>query len=422
MLKGRRTNGVAIRTVVAIGALALGGLACGGDDEGGGGGSGASGGTVKLGILVDLTGELGSFGGPWQKTMELARDEINQEGGLPGDAKIETIPDDAKTDTQVAVQAGRKMISQDVQAILGPSSGPMVALAPLAKRSKVPLVSEAAGTVELNELGGDYVFRTVASDNSDGLAIAKFLSDKKAERVGLLVQNEESTLSPAETFRTEFEKSGGEVAASVTFNPKQSSYRSEIQKLLSADPSWIVCACGQQSGVTILRQADSAGYKGDWMVTADIITPEAIKSVGPEIMEGVYGEVASADESLPAYKRLQKAYKDEFGDEVYPFGANAYDAMILVGLAMVAADGTSGEDINSKIVDVSGPPGKQVGTYAEGVEALKAGDDIDYEGASGPVNLDETGSASNPYSIQQVTDGKWKQIEFYSADVFAEGA
>jgi branched-chain amino acid transport system substrate-binding protein len=191
--------------------------------------------------------------------------------------------------------------------------------------------------------------------------------------------------------------------------------------VLAADPTWIVCACGQQSGVTILRQADGAGYDGDWIVTADIITPEAIKSVGPDIMEGVYGEVASADESLPAYKRFQKMYKEATGDDVYPFGANAYDAMILVALAMVAADDTSGEAINSKIVEVSGPPGKQVSTFADGVKALKAGDDIDYEGASGPVNLDDTGSASNPYSIQQVTNGKWKQVEFYPAEVFAQG-
>jgi len=419
MAKSRRIGAAVVGTAAAIATLAVAG--CGGDDSGGGG-SKQQGGTVKLGLLVDLTGELGSFGGPWQKSMEIARDEINQAGGLPGDAKIETVVDDAKTDTQVAVQAGRKMLSQKVQAILGPSSGPMVALSPLAKRSKVPLVSEAAGTVELNDIGGDYVYRTVASDDSDGLAIAKFLNDKKAEGVGMLVQNEESTLSPSETFRKEFEKNGGKVVSSVTFNPGESSYRSEIQKVLGANPKWILCACGQQSGVTILRQANSAGYKGDWMVTADIITPEVIKSVGPDIMEGVYGEVASSDESIPEYKRFQKIYKDATGKAVYPFGANAYDAMILTGLAMVAADSTSGEAINSKIREVSNPPGTKVSSFADGVKALKGGDDIDYEGASGPVNLDETGSATNPYSIQQVTNGKWKQVEFYRADVFAGGA
>jgi branched-chain amino acid transport system substrate-binding protein len=192
--------------------------------------------------------------------------------------------------------------------------------------------------------------------------------------------------------------------------------------VLGAKPEWLVCACGQQSGVTIIRQAAAAGYKGKWLVTADIITPEAIKNVGADIMEGVYGEVASADDSLEPYKRLAAAYKKRFGDDLYPFNANAYDAMILVGLAMVAAQGTSGADINGKIREVAGPPGKRVTTFADGVVALKAGEDIDYEGASGPVNLDDTGSATSPYSLQQVTHGEWKQVQFYSADQFTAGA
>jgi branched-chain amino acid transport system substrate-binding protein len=418
-VRSRRTAWRPVLAAAAVAALAGTAAACGGDDDGDGG-SPQKGGTVTVGLLVDLTGELGSFGKPWQQVMEMARDEIIAEGGLPGDAKLKTVVEDGETDTQASVQAARKMIdAQGASAILGPSSGPMVALAPLAKRSEVTLVSAAAGTVELNDLGGDFVYRTVASDDSDGKAIARFLNDQGAANVGLFVQNEESTLSPAAVFKQDYEAEGGTIAAEVTYNPKQSSYRSEIQKVLSADPEWIVCACGQQSGVTIIRQADAAGYDGEWMVTADIITPEAIEAVGPEIMEGVYGEVASADESLPAFKRVAADWKERTGDAMYPFNANAYDAMILTALAMVAADSTSGSAINDKISEVSNPPGTQVDTYADGVKALKAGEDIDYEGASGPVNLDETGSATSPYSIQQVTDGKWKQVDFYSADLFA---
>jgi ABC-type branched-subunit amino acid transport system substrate-binding protein len=411
-------------TVVAAAAaaLAVGIAACGGGDDGEEGGAPADGGPIKVGLLVDLTGELGSFGKPWQQVMEMARDEINEVGGLPGGGKLETIVEDGETDTQASVQAARKMIdAQDVSAILGPSSGPMVALSPLAKRAQVTLMSAAAGTVELNQLGGDFVYRTVASDDSDGRAIAKFLNEEGAQDVGLLIQNEESTLSPAAVFKQDYTEGGGTIAAEVTYNPKQSSYRSEIQRVLGANPKWIVCACGQQSGVTIIRQAHAAGYTGDWLVTADIITPEAIEAVGADIMEGVYGEVPSADESLEAFKRVAADWKERTGDEMYPYNANAYDAMIITALAMVAADGTSGSDINEHLREVSGPPGKQVSTYAEGIEALKAGEEIDYEGASGPVNLDDTGSASSPYAIQQVTDGEWKQVKFYAADEFAAG-
>jgi branched-chain amino acid transport system substrate-binding protein len=413
----RRSLCKAAAAAATVAALALTATACGGDDEEGG--ASAESGPIKVGLLVDLTGELGSFGKPWQQIMEMARDEVNEVGGLPGNRKIETIVEDGETDTQASVQAARKMIeAQDVSAILGPSSGPMVALAPLAKRAEVALISAAAGTVELNQLGGDFVYRTVASDDSDGRAIARFLNDENAQNVGLFIQNEESTLSPAAIFKQDYTSGGGSIAAEVTYNPRQSSYRSEIQRVLGANPEWIVCACGQQSGVTIIRQAHAAGYRGKWLVTADIITPEAIEAVGPDIMEGVYGEVASADESLDTFKRVAADWEERTGDEMYPFNANAYDAMILTALSMVAADGTSGPDINDHLREVANPPGTQVGTYEEGVDALKAGEDIDYEGASGPVNLDDTGSATSPYAIQQVQDGEWTQVKFYSADEF----
>jgi branched-chain amino acid transport system substrate-binding protein len=411
----RRAALAAAALTAALLAAGVGG--CG--DDSGDGAAGGGDGTATVGILVPLTGELGSFGKPWQQAVELAADEANEQGGLP--ARLRTVVDDEKTEPQVAVQVARRMIDgQDAAVLIGPSSGPIVAIAPVAKRSRVPVIGVASGTVSLNRLGGDYVYRTVASDDSDGLAIAKFLSDQEATNVGLLVQNEESTLSPAETFRRSFEESGGNVVSSVTFNPDQSSYRAEVQKVLGANPDWIVCACGQQSGVTILKQADAAGYDGEWMVTADIITPEAIDAVGKDVMEGVYGEVASSDDTLPAYKDFAAAYKDAHGDDPYPFTANAYDAGVLVALAMAAADSTSGEDINEKIPEVANPPGTTVGSLADGLAALEKGEDINYEGASGPVDLDETGTASSPYSVQQVTDGKWKQVEFYGADVFAE--
>jgi branched-chain amino acid transport system substrate-binding protein len=401
--------------IVAASLLAALAVACGDDDDSGGG---SGDGTATIGILVPLTGELGSFGKPWQQAVDLAVDQGNREKGLP--AKLKTVVDDEKTEPQVAVQVARKMIDgQDVSAIIGPSSGPIVAIAPVAMRSRVPVIGVASGTVSLNRLGGEYVYRTVASDDSDGLAIAKFLSDESAQNVGLLVQNEESTLSPAETFKSSFEEAGGSIVAEVTFNPDQSSYRAEVAKVLDANPDWIVCACGQQSGVTILKQAQAAGYDGEWMVTADIITPEAIDAVGAQAMEGVYGEVASSDDSLPAYKEFASAYKEKYGADPYPFTANSYDAGVLVELAMAAADSTSGEDIDEELPEVANPPGTKVTSLAEGIAALKKGEEINYEGASGPVDLDETGTASSPYSVQQVRDGKWTQVEFYDAEEFA---
>ncbi len=406
-----------LAALMLIVGCTLAATACG--QGGGEGGSAEKGGTVKMGVLVPLTGELGSFGEPMRKSADLLINQVNQRGGLPNDAKLESVVEDDGTNPEVASRAAKRMLgSGGVQSIVGPTSGPMVALVPLAQRAQVPIISPYAGTVELNELGGEFIYRTVASDDADGRAAARFLLDKGAQNVAFVAQNEESTISPARVFEQEFKESGNSLVESVVFNAGQSSYQPVVEQVLAKDPEWIFCACGQQSGVTLLKEANAAGYKGDWLVTADLAGPDVIEAVGPDIMEGVYGETATSDPSLPAYKNFAQAYKKKYGEDPYPFAGNMYDAAMLVALGMVQSGSTEGAAVNDAIRDVANPPGEKVNSYEDALAALKENKEINYEGASGPVDLDESGTASSPYSIQQVTNGKWKQVEFYPADMF----
>ncbi len=75
------------------------------------------------------------------------------------------------------------------------------------------------------------------------------------------------------------------------------------------------------------------------------------------------------------------------------FDAQTFDAAMLCVLAAVAAGSSEGPDIAEQVAEVSGPPGDQYDytQLADAIEALQAGDDIDYEGVSGPTDLDENG-------------------------------
>jgi len=409
--------------VAAVASIGLVASACssGGDGGAGGNAGGNAGGssTVKLGLLVDLTGELGSFGKPWQQAFQLAADDINAVGGLPGGATIQTVVEDEKTNPEIAVKAAQKMIDvEGVSAILGPTSGPMVSLVPLAKRSQVPIISNAAGTISLNTLGGDYIYRTVASDNSDGLASAKFVLDQGGTKAAVVYQNEESPASVGKTFQQSFESGGGTVAANVAINPGSPSYQAEAGEVVSASPDWVFCACGQQSGVTFLKNLISAGYSGKILVAADLVVPEVVDAVGASQMEGIFGEAASSDTSIAAYKAFASEWTAKYGEDPGLFTANAYDAMVLVALAMVKAGATDGAAINSAIRDVAGPGGEVVTSYADGLAALQAGNDINYEGASGPVDFDSSGTVTSAYLISQVQNGKWETFQFYPASEF----
>ncbi|MCL6286064.1 ABC transporter substrate-binding protein [Ruegeria sp. 2012CJ41-6] len=373
---------------------------------------------VTVGVLVPLTGELGEFGKIVAGSVELGANEINAVGGTSC-GNIRLVVADTGGNPEVGIREASKMIeSENAVAILGPTSGVMVALVDLAKRTKTVTMSPYAGTITLNELGGDYVYRTVSSDLGDGAASGLWLKDKGYKSVAFLVQNEESTISPAQVARTTLEEADIELTDFVVYNPGQPSYQAELISVLANEPDAIYLAGGQESGVTVIKEATSGGFEGEWLFTADLAVPEIFDAAGADLLNGrAYVEFADADNSLMEYKAFEALHQDKAGGDPGPFAANSFDMINLVALSLEASGVCSGEGINSVIRDVV-DGGESVSSFAEGKAALDEGKDINYEGASGPLVFDPSGTVAGAYTIQRAEGGEWVNEEFYPASAF----
>ncbi|MCV2866306.1 ABC transporter substrate-binding protein [Defluviimonas sp. WL0075] len=373
---------------------------------------------VTIGVLVPLTGELGEFGKIVAGAVELGVAEVNAAGGTKC-GNLRTVVADTGGNPEVGIREATKMIeSEGAVAVVGPTSGVMVALVDLAKRTKTVIMSPYAGTITLNELGGDYVYRTVSSDLGDGAASGLWLTDQGYKRVAFMVQNEESTISPAQVARDKLETSGIELTDYVVYNPGQPSYQAELVSVLANEPDAIYLAGGQQSGVTVIKEATAGGFEGEWLFTADLAVPEVFDAVGAQYLNGrAYVEFADADSSLPEFKAFDALYQEKTGGEPGPFAANSFDMANLIALSLESAESCTGEGINSVIRDVA-DGGEAVSSFAAGKEAIGAGKDINLEGASGPLAFDASGTPAGAYSIQQAKDGKWENVKFYPASAF----
>ena len=98
----------------------------------------------------------------------------------------------------------------------------------------------------------------------------------------------------------------------------------------------------------------------------------------------------------PAGAAFDALWKAQANGPRQSYDAQNFDAVILLALASLAAGSTDGADIAGALQDVSGPPGTKY-TFeqlSDAIAALKNGEDIDYEGASGPIDLDENGDPS----------------------------
>lgn len=373
---------------------------------------------VTVGVLVPLTGELGEFGAIVAGGVEVAVNEINAAGGTSC-GMLRTVIADTGGSAEKGIREATKMIeTEGAVAILGPTSGVMVALVDLAKRRQTPIISPYAGTITLDELGGDYVYRTVGSDLGDGAAAGLWLTEKGYKSVAMLVQNEESTISPAQVARAALEEANVEITDYVIYNPGQPSYQAEMVAVLANNPDVIYLAGGQQSGVTVMKEAAVGGFEGEWLLTADLAVPQILEAVDPRILNGrAYVQLAEPDNSLPAYQTFAAKMMTETGAAPGPFAANSYDMAMLVALALEGSEGCNGEAINSAIRDVT-VDGEMVSDFATARDLIAGGTNIDFEGASGPLTMDESGTPAGSFLIMRAEDGAWVSEKFYPATVF----
>ncbi|HAG79731.1 MAG TPA: amino acid ABC transporter substrate-binding protein, partial [Cyanobacteria bacterium UBA12227] len=125
---------------------------------------------------------------------------------------------------------------------------------------------------------------------------------------------------------------------------------------------------------------------------------------GKYLLGGAIGTVPGANgKGLEAFTKL---WKEKTNKEVTAYVPHSYDAAALLMLAAEAAKANTGEGIKSKIREVSAG-GTEVTDLCQAMEMVRKGEDINYQGASGNVDIDENGDVIGDYDTWKVeTDGK----------------
>jgi branched-chain amino acid transport system substrate-binding protein len=124
-----------------------------------------------------------------------------------------------------------------------------------------------------------------------------------------------------------------------------------------------------------------------------------------ELVNSLAPATPSSSEEASAFSELYASSKP-YGVGRAPFAAAAFDATILCYLAAVAAGSADGEEMALRLIDNTAPAGAEYGwqELPDAVEAVEAGEDINYAGASGPIDMDENGNASTSPSGDDNTD------------------
>jgi ABC-type branched-subunit amino acid transport system substrate-binding protein len=376
--------------------------------------SGALAEEVKVGTLLSHTGPLKEFGPNIQNGAVLAAKQMAAAG-----FEIKMIHEDSETSAIPATNAAKKLVEVDrVVAIIGAlSSGVTI---PVAESVTVPnnviQISPASTspliTVLPADQGKDFLFRTCPSDALQGVVAGKVVASYNKTASVLYVNNPYGQ-GLAENFKKAFESYKGQVLAMVPHDEKAAeSYTAELRKALAGNPDRLLAYSYPEQAKIYLKEAIEFFNYRKFFFCDGTKSEDIIKALGAEAVEGALGTApgAVAGRALEAFN---EAYKAEYGKlPPLPFITNAYDGAAVVGLAAYAAKvkglPLTAENIRDQMRPVANPPGEVIlpGEFKKAFDLLKAGKAVNYEGAAGSVDFDESGDVVTPIEVWKYQGGK----------------
>lgn len=398
----RMTNAKRLAAVGAAAALVL--SACGsedgGSDDGGDGDAAAptGDGTFKVGALLPQSGSLAFLGPPEFAGVELAVQEINEAGGvLDKDVEYQAA-DSGDSDNKAALTSSDELLDWGADTIIGTaSSGVASTVIDKIMGAGTVLFSPANTTTTFDE--GKYgepdnYFRTAPSDILQGAVMANLLIQDGHQNVAIMSRQDAYGETLTEQVTQNLEAQGASVVETAYYGQKATSFGAEVSSVAGSGADALVLIAFDET-TTIVPELvqenfgpqDVPTYFVDGNTTG--YTPgENDPSLPRGMLQGTKGTIPGADTGEEFQNRLL-----EIDSELtsWSYAAEAYDATIVSALAAIAAGDDAGDAIAEEIPGVTGG-GTKCSSFQECADLLADGEDIDYDGVSGPIEHGETGS------------------------------
>jgi branched-chain amino acid transport system substrate-binding protein len=387
------------RSVAVVGVASLALAACGGDDDDDDTTGGASptapastgDGTLALGTLLPQTGSLAFLGPPEFAGVNLAVEDINAAGGVLGEQVTVTHTDSGDTSTDIASQSVDRLLGEGVDAIIGAaSSGVTSTVIDAVTQSDTVMFSPANTSPDFTDYpdNGLY-FRTAPSDVLQGRVMGDLVISDGYANVGIMALQDPYGEGLAENVQISVEEGGGAVAGEpIIYDPNAANYTTEVTDMASRNPDAIVLI-GFAETLTMIPELINQGI-GPQDVPLYFVDGNLSNygdQLPPGTLDGNKGTLPGAETTADFQARLLEV-DPALGD--FSYAPESYDAAILIALAAVAAEDDGGPSIGARLVDIS-KEGEKCTTFEECVGLLEDGEDIDYDGASGPVEFSDVG-------------------------------
>ncbi|MDB4941376.1 MAG: Branched-chain amino acid transporter, amino acid-binding protein [Labilithrix sp.] len=425
---------------------------------------------IVIGVSLGLTKGLAAFAQPLREAVRTAEGQINANGGVLGRPLFFDVRDDESDEEKGIVEGiANDFVRQGAVAVIGPvGSQQVVKTQGIYAAAHILQISPSATSTDLSTIqpaSDRWLYRTTPADDFQGAAVLLFaqrtprgLVDGGAPAVDggppatctkLAVVNVDNAYgnSMADVIEQNFPKRVGQplVARQKVSVNLVDSYADVVAKLMPLQPECLALIAYDDVAVPFVRdfKADpryaALEDKGFFFIGTDGVFTDGFLLNGRQnpsdptsanVAEGVYGTNPDTQPGTKEYNEFRAQFSsfsplgrkaDNTPADAPAFAANTYDAAMLIALAIQRA-GTADdrEKIRTALLEVANPPGRpytpaQIG---DALIAVRNGDDVDYKGASGAVDLEANGNVKSGFIVWQAYRDTTKKVDYRTVGRF----
>jgi len=341
--------------------------------------------TLVIGLLVPLDGPAADMGKSAAQGAQLAIEQANR-AKHDTDPELVLMMEDTKGQAVSAVSGIHKLVDADsISIAIGPFTDvATMAVAPIAAKSKVIIISPGATAPEITH-AGDYIFRNEMSDAEGGRKQGELAFHTLGyRRMAAFYQDNDRGKVLHAAFKAAFEQLGGKLVLEEPFAPWSKEFRPALAKLQAADPDGILLIAGEEC-VPFLKQRKELGIDVPVFATSGFENASYLEQLGDAaegVFYGYYG-IFDPQSDNPVSKQFVTDYQERFGERPSYYSALAYDAagMVVMALQMASFDESKTREA---LFDIAG-----------------------FQGMTGVTSFDRNGDVSKPVSLKKVHKGEY---------------
>jgi branched-chain amino acid transport system substrate-binding protein len=324
--------------------------------------------TIAVGAVLPLSGENASFGATSRAAFEIAQADAAAAGRLALDVRY----GDSQLQTSQALTQWQRLVREEgvVAFVEVTGSGIALALAQIAERDQVPIVSGINTSPELTTGGGGFFFRVIPSDAYSAQVLSDWAIGDGLSQAALIYNQQNGWATGFHAAVTgAYPDRGGSLPAGavLTVTDATVDFGPAIATLRNSQPQAVfVGLMGRQAGLFV-RQAVDKGLLGPFFGVDNLAQQEFIEAAGPAASYARM--VLPSQTSSDRASRFAEAFQARTGRAPDALAYAAYDSYLTL-LAAIEAVHASGEPVTGAAIRNA-----LVGIQVEGLTGSIAFDD-----------------------------------------------